>query len=260
MTRSSIWRSRYAGREGSLDPAVLFVYGLALTLVLFIDRDALSLALIGVPNAFIGFALGWRKYKVLIALFLLGFAGLAINALLLTNVGPAVLVVGPLIVRAGAVNTFVTVGLRITGIAGVAFLFVSLVDPARTVRSLERELRLPKGVCFALAYALRLINLLSKDLREVQGARILRGYRSVPITPSDIKSVLTPLLSVGYERALWVGIAAELRGFRLRSVSKEPLRIGWREAIVLTLLALQILVALAGTLGYLQLVATYTPH
>ncbi len=260
MTRLSIWRSRYAGREESLDPAVLFVYGLALTLVLFIDRDALSLALIGVPNAFMGFALGWRKYKVLIALFLLGFAGLAINALLLTNVGPAVLVVGPLIVRAGAVNTFVTVGLRITGIAGVAFLFVSLVDPARTVRSLERELRLPKGVCFALAYALRLINLLSKDLREVQGARILRGYRSVPITPSDIKSVLTPLLSVGYERALWVGIAAELRGFRLRNVSKEPLRIGWREAIVLTLLALQILIAIAGTLGYLQLVATYTPH
>lgn len=240
-------------REGPLDPAVLFIYGLVLTLVLFIDRDALSLALIGVPNAFIGFALGWRKYKVLIALFLIGFAGLAINALLLTNVGPAVLVVGPLIVRAGAVNTFVTIGLRITGIAGVAFLFVSLVDPALTVRSLERELRLPKGVCFALAYALRLIDLMSKDLREVQGVRTLRGYRSVPVTPSDIKSVLTPLLSVGYERALWVGIAAELRGFRLRKVSKEPLRIGWKEAIVLTLLASQILIALAGMLGYLQL-------
>lgn len=247
-------------REGPVDPAVLFIYGLVLTLVLFIDRDALSLALIGVPNAIVGFTLGWRKYKVLIALFLVGFVGLAINALLLTNVGPAVLVVGPLIVRAGAVNTFVTIGLRITGIAGVAFLFVSLVDPALTVRSLERELRLPKGVCFALAYALRLIDLMSKDLREVQGVRVLRGYRSVPITPSDIKSVLTPLLSVGYERALWVGIAAELRGFRLRKVGKEPLRIGWREAIVLTLLALQVLIALAGMLGYLQLVVPHTLH
>jgi len=248
------------GREESLDPAVLFIYGLVLTLVLFVDRDALSLALIGVPNALLGFALGWRKYKVLIALFLVGFAGLAINALLLTNVGPAVLVVGPLVVRAGAVNTFVTVGLRITGIAGVAFLFVSLADPAQAVRSLERKLRLPKGVCFALAYALRLIDLMNKDLREVQGVRVLRGYRSVPITPSDVKSVLTPLLSVGYERALWVGIAAELRGFRLRKVSREPLRIEWREAVVLTLLALQILIALAGTLGYLQRVITCTLH
>jgi len=251
LTRLSTWRPRYVSREALVDPAVLFIYGLVLTLVLFIDRDALSLALIGVPNALIGFVLGWRKYKVLIALFLVGLVGLGINALLLTNVGPAVLSVGPLVVRAGAVNTFVTVGLRITGIAGVAFLFVSLVDPALAVRSLERELRLPKGVCFALAYALRLIDLMSKDLREVQGVRVLRGYRSVPITPSDIRSVLTPLLSVGYERALWVGIAAELRGFRLRKVSKEPLRIGWREATVLTLLALQILTAIAGMLGYL---------
>ncbi len=248
------------GREGPVDPVVLFIYGLVLTLVLFIDRDALSLALIGGPNALMGFALGWRKYKVLIALFLIGFVGLAINALLLTNVGPAMLVVGPLIIRVGAVNTFVTIGLRITGIAGVAFLFVSLVDPALTVRSLERELRLPRGVCFALAYALRLIDLMSKDLREVQGVRVLRGYRSAPITPSDIKSVLMPLLSVGYERALWVGIAAELRGFRLRKVSKEPLRIRWKEAIVLTLLILQILLALTGMLGYLQPAVPYMPH
>jgi len=247
-------------REGPVDPAVLFIYGLLLTLVLFVDRDALSLALIGIPNAIIGFTLGWKKYKVLIILFLIGFIGLAINALLLTNTGSVVLTIGSLVIREGAVNTFVTIGLRITGIAGVAFLFVSLVDPALTVRSLERELRLPKGVCFALAYALRLIDLMSKDLKEVQGVRVLRGYRSIPVTPSDIKSVLTPLLSVGYERALWVGIAAELRGFRLRRVSREPLKIGWREAAVLALLALQLVIVAAGMLGYLQTVIEYVFH
>jgi len=69
----------------------------------------------------------------------------------------------------------------------------------------------------------------------------MRGYRRVPLTPGDYKSLLMPLLSISIERGLWVGIAAELRGISIRP--KARVRPGFKP-LDLLLVALAVIQSL----------------
>ena len=225
-------------------PTSLFIYALAITVLAFVFKDIRQLAVIGLVNGFLGIYFGLRRYKWIILLLLLSAWGTFLNALAVSNTGPTLYQFGPITIKEGAIHATIAITLRLTSIAGAALIFFALTKPRDIIRYLESELRIPKGISFAIAYAIRLFPLMQKDYREIQIARMERGFRKTPLSPSDIKSILLPLLSLGYERAIWVGIAAELRGFRLRETRKRKPIFGIPEAFILTLLLLQVILAL----------------
>ncbi len=224
-------------------PTSIFLYALAVTALAFIFREPRQLMAVGVPNGLLGFTLGFRRSKWMILLFTLAIWGTLLNALVVANTGELVAEIGPLALRMGALIATLTIGLRLLAIAGAALIFFSFTSPRDLIRHLEAELRLPRGLAFSIAYSLRLFPLMQKDFREIQLARLERGYRRVPITPADVRSMMLPLLSVGYERAVWTGIGAELRGFASRR-RRVKAKIGIPELIVLASLTTQVIMAL----------------
>ena len=224
--------------------SILFIYGLTITLLAFIYRDPYSLLLISIPNAIAGLYLGFKRAKLIVLLLLLSFWGTFLNALLLANHGQVVALLGPIVIREGAVKATAQIGLRLLAIASTALIFIGGAKPEEIIRDLEAELRLPKTITFSLAYALRLIPLLGRDYREIMFCRRQRRYRTIAYLPRDVKTLLLPLLSIAYQRAIWAGITVELRGFRKRKPRHRPPRIGVTESLILAWLAVQIILPL----------------
>jgi len=174
------------------------------------------------------------------ALMLVSFWGTFINAIAVANTGPAVLQLGPLALREGAVKATLAVSFRLLAILGATLFFIRGSEPHELAKALTAELRLPKGLAFAISYAIRLLPLMKRDYEEVVLARAERGYRRIPFLPGDLKSFIQPLLSIALERAVWAGVSAELRGFRLRRVKYKPIEVSAGGVLVLALLAAQI--------------------
>jgi len=229
------------GAMNGVRPSILFIYGLSITILAFIYRDVTTLSLIAIPNFIVGFILGWRRFKILLILFILGFIGLFINAYLVSNTGEIVYIYDPIVIREGVLEALYTIGLRLAAITGGTMIFLSLVDPYETVKYLESDLYIPRGISFSIYYALRLLPLIQREAREIQGIRVERGYRRFIATPSDITSFLLPLLSTFMERAYWTGVAAELRGFQLRRRGRVPFKLSIYDYIVVSILIIQIL-------------------
>ncbi len=225
-------------------PTTLFIYGLVITILAFISRRFEQLLILALVNTPVGVVLGFRRYSVIIALFFIGLIGLFVNALMFSNVGNPVLEFYGLVIREGVFTAFVNVMLRLLSILGATLIFITQVNARDLIKSLECELGLPKTIAFATAVGLRMLNILERDLREIQLVRVERGFRKYPITPSDIGSFLRPLLSLGLERALWVGIAAELRGFSQRSSRRVGIKITYVDICVYTLLITQVITVL----------------
>jgi len=231
--------------------SILFIYGLIITLLAFIYRDPYSLLLISIPNAAIGFALGFKRARLIVILLLISVWGTFLNAVLVANHGPIVCVWGPLVIRQGAFQALVQIELRLLAIAGAALVFIGTARPEEILRDLEAELRLPKSITFSLAYALRLIPLMKRDYEEIMLCRSERGYHRIAYLPKDVKTLLLPLLSIAYQRAIWAGITVELRGFRKRKPRYRLPRIGVPEIIVLIWLAVQVILPFA--VGWAQI-------
>lgn len=204
-------------------PSTLLIYAVILAVVAFMARTELSLVVPAIPNFVAGiyFTLRRRLY-IVIAAFVLAVWALFLNALFFVNYGEPILVLGPLVIRENAVKATMIVAFRLMTLVGPAMIFVSNVEPRELIKSLERDLGLPKGLAFSLSLAVRLIPLMNRDYNEIMNIRKERGFRRIPITPSDIKALLVPLVAVGIDRAYWIGIAAELRGFSLRKRVFKP--------------------------------------
>jgi len=226
-------------------PTALFIYALGITVLAFAARNIYQGLVVGVPNAVVGIALGYRRARWVVALFFIGLIGIFIDALLFSNTGSPLLTTPIVVVRLGALESFAAVSLRLAAIMGGTLVFVSLVSPRELIDALESELRLPKEVAFSIAVGVRMLRVLERDAREVQFTRLQRGLRRYPVTPGDLRSFLHPLLSLGVERARWIGIAAELRGFALRRSMRRTPRVGLPEALAYAALATEaMLVAL----------------
>ncbi len=220
-------------------PAQLFVYALIITLLVFVADNESALLTLTIINGIPGLIMGARKYPILTLLIIIGIWGTFLNALLITNTGDIVFELGPLAIREGAVHSTYMISLRFITLGGVSLIYVSSITPRDALRSLEEELRLPQGIAFSVAFALRLLKLGEHDIKEIMAMRKQRGARRIPLTPSDFESILMPLLSLMVERAKWVGIAAELRGFSLRK--KKPFKFvpTWGLVVLILLLAVQ---------------------
>lgn len=224
-------------------PSILFIYALIVSLLAYVYRDLADLMVIGIINGVLGFIYGYR-YRLLWFLLLLGLWGTFINAYTVSNTGPVIFNFEWLVIREGVLKATLAIFMRLLSIVGATLFFIAGSTPMELVRSLTSELRLPRGIVFSIMYAIRLIPLMKKDIEEIMITRLERGYRRLPYLPRDLKSFLLPLLSIAYERAIWSGIAVELKGFRLRKTTYRKIRIGFPETIVLSLLLIEVLIPL----------------
>ncbi len=229
-------------RTEILSPSVLFLYSLSLTIFAFVFRDIKSLLLILAVNLPIGLTVGYEKFKLFLIPFLISLLGVLINALIFAG-GTTVVAIDQLEIRSGAVYGFADVSLRLGIMLSASLIFSSLTNPRLLLKSLETELWLPKEISFMLALSLRLLSVFEKDIHEIRLIRRSRGFRETPVTPSDWKSILTPLFSLGVQRGRWIGIAAELRGFKYRKTERRMLRPSPLDLYLLMLLLFQLSVA-----------------
>ncbi|MCY0868205.1 MAG: energy-coupling factor transporter transmembrane component T [Desulfurococcus sp.] len=192
-----------------------FIYAIVMTLLAFIVRDTLWLTVASLVSIAISFTYGGRRVVYLLTLVAIGLFGVFVNALVFANTGPAVAEIGFLTIRRHALEEFTIVSLRLLLIAGAGGVFALTHSSSEIARGLTKELGLPYSIALAVSYALRSIPLIKRDLEEVLFMRKQRGYSRIPLKPSDLASILTPLLSVNYNRAVWSGISAEIRGLRL---------------------------------------------
>ncbi|ADV64575.1 energy-coupling factor transporter transmembrane component T family protein [Desulfurococcus mucosus] len=191
-----------------------FMYAVVMTLAAFLVKKPLWLAAASAVSISIGFAYGGRRMLYLLALASIGLAGVFLNALVFANTGNVVLESGFIVVRKHAVEEFTVVSLRLLLIAGAGGVFALTHSSSEIARGLVREIGLPYHVALAVSYALRSIPLIKRDLDEIMFMRKQRGYGRIPLTPRGVSSVLTPLLSINYTRAVWGGVSAEVRGLR----------------------------------------------
>lgn len=223
-----------------LRPLTLFIYGLTVTILAFIARSTEQLLILTIINSPVGIILGIRRRLTsLIALFLIGLIGLFTNALIFSNNGVPLIDIHLLVIREGAVTSFLNVTLRLLVILGATLIFITQTNARSLIKSLEEELGLSKDIAYALAVGLRMLSILERDAGEIRLVRAERGFRKYPITPADFGSFLRPLLSLGLERAIWIGIATELRGFAQRSPKRVGLRVGLKDLAVYLVLILQ---------------------
>ncbi len=226
------------------DPTTLFIYALSVTVLSMVSRDPrvlLALALLNLP---LGTYLGRKRGVIFFLLYFLGLFGIFLNSVAFSNQGAAVLDVGPLVVREGAVKAFLRVFLRLSSILGAALIFYGLADIRELLDALECTMRIPRGFVFSLAVGLRMLALLQRDAGEILEMRAQRGHSRRPLTPGSLSSFLRTLLSVALERGLWIGVAAELRGLSLRERRPRPYRPGLGDVVLLALLALQLTITI----------------
>lgn len=198
-----------------------FIYAVVATSLAFIVRDTAWLALVALTSLLLSMLYGGRKVLYMLLLVAVGLIGVFINAVFFANTGEVVVNLGFIVIRSRALLEFTVVSLRLLLVAGAGGVFALTHSSSEIARGLSRELGLPYTVTLAVAFALRSIPLIKRDLDEVMFMRKQRGYRGVPLTPSTVSSILTPLLSIGYSRALWAGISAELRGLRAAKPTRK---------------------------------------
>ena len=225
-------------------PSIALVYAVGVTGIAFFLRDVNALAVVALGNALAGCLVGCRRYWWVLVMYFFSLWGVFLNAYFFANTGEIMWEWGPIVIREGAVVASLILAFRLLTIAGVGIFFLGIIDLREFVRSLEKELRIPSGFAFSMAYSLRLLPLMKKDYSELSIARKERGLRRYPVTPKDLKTLLIPLLGLGIQRALWAGIAAELRGLSLRKVRHE-ISMDFPDIILISCLVAQIMFSLS---------------
>ncbi len=226
-------------------PSSLFIYSLTMASLAFIGRSVEFLLIPAVVNGVLGFSLGFRRIspKLLTALMIVNVWGALINAIYFSNIGNTILDLGFMKINSGVIKAFLMVSLRFFLVVGSTLMMLSLSNARDLIKSLESDLRIPSSVAFSIAYAFRLFPLMARDFREVSIAREERGLKTYTLNPKHLKTLLTPLLSVGYERALWAGISSEVRGLRSRRRVRSNRGYGVGDLLIFLAIIAQIIVA-----------------
>ncbi|MGC9115378.1 MAG: energy-coupling factor transporter transmembrane component T [Fervidicoccaceae archaeon] len=227
------------GSRKSPKPSVLFLYSMAVSAMAFIFSSPAALAVPAILNSILGFPLGRRSLpmKLVFIILIFNMWGALLNGIYFHNEGFVVLSIGGFAVRSGAFASFITLNLRFFLIIGATLLMLGLSGGSRElVRSLERDLGMPPWIAFSISHAFRLFPLLSRDYGELIVARKEREVGTNIFNPIVLKEVLFSMLSVSYERAVWSGISAELRGVKIRKRSMRG-KIELQDLAVLALAA-----------------------
>ncbi|MEM4717717.1 MAG: energy-coupling factor transporter transmembrane component T [Desulfurococcaceae archaeon] len=192
----------------------LLSYAIIISGIAFITSDKVDLVILFLPPLLYTLLAARGKIFWLLIAYLVGSIGVFINSIAFANSGDVLIDLGLLIIRTNAINAFITVSLRLMSIMAAGALFVLLYTPVEIFRGLIREAGFPPTISLPLAYSLRILPVVKRDLNEVIFHRKQRRYRTIIFNPFVLASVVTSLLAVNYERAKWSGINAEIRGVR----------------------------------------------
>ncbi|MEM4427644.1 MAG: energy-coupling factor transporter transmembrane component T, partial [Zestosphaera sp.] len=133
--------------------STLFLYALGISLVAFIANSINSIMLPSLLNGILGFVLGGKKLpqKLLAILLLLNAWGAFLNGLYFHNFGEVIISTQAIVIRRGAIESFLLVSLRFFLVVGATLLMLGLVNVRDLIKSLERDLRIPPGIAFSIA-------------------------------------------------------------------------------------------------------------
>lgn len=227
-------------------PKVLtvMIYSFTLTGAAFMVDTIPGLLALALPPLVLATLLGRGKMLWLVLAYLIGCVGVFINSLMFANTGQEVVSTGLLTIRSNAVYAFAVVSLKLLAISCAGGVFIFSFSSTEIYRGLLYEVGLPILVTLPLAYSLRMLPIIRRDLAEVIFQRRQKGYRTILLYPPHVASVVATLLSINYERARWSGISAELRGFR-RVKPRRSYRVAAIDLLFYMLLAAQLLLILA---------------
>ncbi|MEM0001809.1 MAG: energy-coupling factor transporter transmembrane component T [Desulfurococcaceae archaeon] len=192
----------------------LLIYAIAISSSAFVLHDIYDLIILAIPPLVLSVLFTRSKIKWLMMAYVIGLIGVFVNALAFANSGEILLSIGSLEIRKNAVSAFTVVSLRLLSIATSGALFALSYSSVEIYRGLIHEVGAPTTLTLPLAYSLRLLPVIRKDLSEVLFQRRQRKYKTVFLNPIHFSSVVMALLAISFERAKWSGINAEIRGLR----------------------------------------------
>lgn len=215
---------------GRANPVAKLAAAAIVMVALFASVDAVtaSVVLVGIIAAWP--ASGIRPRDLVGRAWLIGAVAISIgvfNVLFAAEqVGPTILVLGPLRIGAETLAAGVGLGLRLLAVVGVGLLATATTDPIDLADSLVQQLRIsPRFGVGALA-AVRLLPLLSAEWQTIAMARRARGVEAgrSPIAALRLFAGQILTLLVGaIRRASRMATAMESRGFgsrRCRTVAR----------------------------------------
>lgn len=223
--------------------SIAFLYSLIVTGIAFVEGSWPALSILALLNLSLSLAYGGKRFGYILLLLAIGLIGVFINALAFSNEGPVVATIGSLEIRENALRGFASVSMRLLLIAGAGGVFFFSRPLIEIMRGLKYELGLPLTISFPLFYAVRMLPSIKSDLDEITHIRRMRRRRTLVFYPPHLIAVTATLLSINLEKAIWSGIAAELRGYR--SVKRRPrgVRLLPQDYALIALLAVQVAVS-----------------
>lgn len=219
----------------------LLTYALVLTGLAFISKNLTVLIALLAPPLTLMLISGSRRLLWVLLLFLIGEIGVFLNALFFSNTGSVVLDLGFVSIREGAVNGFIVVTLRMLLITSAGNLLVFSKSPVDIFREIVFELGLSPYLSIPLAYSLRILPVVGRDLKEAVFIRRQKKEGVNPLNPLNFYSITLTLMAVNYERAVWSGISAELRGLKYFK-PRFNYRVNKWDLLLFTLLTTQLLI------------------
>lgn len=195
-----------------LKTTTIFTYSIIITGLAFVLDNAFDLLVLTLPPIILSFKKAGTKIAWLMLGYMFGLIGVLVNSLFFANTGEPVIMIFFIEVKEGAILAFTTLSLRLLAIASAGALFVFSRTSTEIYRDILHEMGLPTIIALPIAYSLRLLPVVKKNFLEVVFQRKQRGYRTILLYPVHLSSVLRSLLAINYERAVWSGISAELRG------------------------------------------------
>ncbi len=121
-------------------------------------------------------------------------------------------------VTAAGVIFAVAMGFRLLAIAGISFLFVMTTSPDDFVRGL-RNMRVPATITFSLGFALRSMNVLATDTRQIIDAQRSRGLEldrgNLIRNRNKLAALFVPVTVSLLKRSKNTADAMQARGFVL---------------------------------------------
>jgi energy-coupling factor transport system permease protein len=247
------------------NPVAKLAAALILLLALFASLDLLTAALIGGTMVALLPWSGLRPGALVARWWLIGLSAISVaganTRLAAEQLGPPLLVIGPVEIGAGSALSGLSLGVRLLAIALVGLLATATSDPTELADALIAQLHAPVRFAIGAIAALRLVPLLAVEWQTISIARRARGVdagRSPVAALRLFAGQLLALLVAAVRRATRMATAMEARGFGARECRTSARESRMRQsdwlwigaATLLAVLAIGVSVA-AGTWRFL---------
>ncbi len=241
------------------NPVAKLVAALVLLVALFVSLDAVTAAIILVVLLALTAASGLSIGMLVGRAWLIGLLALAVGAFNVLfaaeQLGPIVIVIGPVEVGAQTLANGVGLALRLIAIFLAGILATATSDPTEMADALIQQARVSPRFAIGVLAALRLVPVLASEWRIIGLARRARGVeagRSPVAAVRLLAGRLMALLVAAIRRASRMAVAMEARGFGARDCRTiaRPQRMrlgdwGWiAGALVLSAVAIAVSVAI----------------